>query len=134
MRKLLDVLVAPFTTLKKDDDRLFETEGMVIVMDNHIKPKQFEGQEDLITTIKVATAALPLIFTIAEKLSKQHGFIHDSIPARFGEKNGRLVWDYILYNEITFDSDDGKIISLFTSPSDAETKKRWDILANKYGV
>lgn len=103
-------------------------------MDNSIEKKRIEGEEDLISTIKVATAALPLIFTIAEKLSKQHGFIHDSVPARFGDKTGRLVWDYILYNEITFDSEDGKIINLFTSLSDAETKKRWDVLVDKYGL
>ena len=103
-------------------------------MDNSIEKKRIEGEEDLISTIKVATAALPLIFTIAEKLSKQHGFIHDSVPARFWDKTGRLVWDYILYNEITFDSEDGKIISLFTSLSDAETKKRWDVLVDKYGL
>lgn len=42
-------------------------------MDNSIEKKRIEGEEDLISTIKVATAALPLIFTIAEKLSKQHG-------------------------------------------------------------
>lgn len=103
-------------------------------MDNSIEKKRIEGEEDLISTIKVATAALPLIFTIAEKLSKQHGFIHDSVPARFGDKTGRLVWDYILYNEITFDSEDGKIISLFTSLSDAETKKRWDVLVVADGL
>ena len=128
------VLVQDQTHKKLHSNRLFEVEGMVIGMDNSIEKKRIEGEEDLISTIKVATAALPLIFTIAEKLSKQHGFIHDSVPARFGDKTGRLVWDYILYNEITFDSEDGKIISLFTSLSDAETKKRWDVLVDKYGL
>lgn len=103
-------------------------------MSEHLNLHRFEGDEDLLGKIKVATAALPLIFNVAEKLSKQHGFIHDSAPARFGDKTGRLVWDYILYNEITFDSDDGKIISLFTSVSDKETKMRWDILTSKYGL
>ena len=90
--------------------------------------------EDLMTIIKTATAALPLIFTITEKISKVHGFVHDSIPACFGDEKGRLVWDYILYNEITFDSDKGKVISLFTSISDKETQKRWDLLVQQYGI
>lgn len=102
-------------------------------MMSHTEENGFDA-ENLMTIIKIATGALPLIFTVTEKLSKQHGLIHDSVPACFGGEKGRLVWDYILYNEITFDSDKGKIFSLFTSVSDEETQKRWDVLVQQYGM
>lgn len=54
-------------------------------MMSHTGKNGFDA-ENLMTIIKIATGALPLIFTVTEKLSKQHGLIHDSVPACFGVK------------------------------------------------
>lgn len=69
-----------------------------------------------------------------EKLSKMHGIIHERVPAEINDTKGFLVWDYILFNEITFDDMQGNIYSLFKSWSDDETQKKWDELEKKYGT
>ena len=70
------------------------------------------------------------------KLDKAHGFIHKSEKVVIDGVHGWLVWDYILYNEITFDEDgdDGRCISLFHSFSDQETEQVFDGYVKKYGV
>jgi len=51
--------------------------------------------------------------------------IHRRTEAVVKGMNGFLIWDFILYNEITFQSDDGIIISFFRSISDDETEVEW---------
>lgn len=67
-------------------------------------------------------------------LSKKHGFIVNRVPAIIDGKKGDLVWDYLIWNEITFDTEDGQITSHFNSISDEETEKKWNELVLKYGV
>ena len=63
-----------------------------------------------------------------------YGFIHKRAEAKIGDKKGFLIWDYILYNEITFKSEDGEIIKFFSSFSDKDTEEEWDRLVKKYGA
>ena len=70
----------------------------------------------------------------AKKISKAHGFVHKRAEAEINGIRGFLVWDFIVYNEITFDDSEGNIMSFFTSMSDDETEAEWNRLVRKYGV
>ena len=70
----------------------------------------------------------------AKKISKAHGFVHKRAEAEINGIRGFLVWDFIVYNEITFDDSEGNIMSFFTSMSDDETEVEWNRLVRKYGV
>ena len=70
----------------------------------------------------------------AKKISKAHGFVHKRAEAEINGIRGFLVWDFIVYNEITFDDTEGNIMSFFTSMSDDETEAEWNRLVRKYGV
>ena len=70
----------------------------------------------------------------AKKISKTHGFVHKRAEAEINGIRGFLVWDFIVYNEITFDDAVGNIMSFFTSMSDDETEAEWNRLVKKYGV
>lgn len=76
-------------------------------------------------------AAIPEAVQI---LTKTYGVIHKQIPAEIDGVQGFLIWDYILYNEITFKDMDDNIQSLFKSPDDSETEEKWDELEKKYGI
>ena len=69
-----------------------------------------------------------------EIMDKSYGFIHKRSPAVIDGKSGFLVWDYIVWNEITFEDDKGKMYSFFTSVSDNETEQVWNELMEKYGA
>lgn len=71
---------------------------------------------------------------MAKLIFKTHGRIHDRKEAEVNGIRGFLVWDSILYNEITFDDMEGNIISLFTSGSNEKTEAKWNELIDKYGV
>lgn len=70
----------------------------------------------------------------AKKISKAHGFVHKRAEAEINGIRGFLVWDFIVYNEITFDDAEGNIMSFFTSTSDDKTEVEWSRLVRKYGV
>lgn len=70
----------------------------------------------------------------AQVLPGIYGFVHDRKEAEINGIRGFLVWDSILYNEITFDDMEGNIMSFFTSFSDDETKAKWDELVAEYGI
>ena len=70
----------------------------------------------------------------AKKISKAHGFVHKRAEAEINGIRGFLVWDFIVYNEITFDDSEGNIMSFFTSTSDDKTEVEWNRLVRKYGV
>ena len=70
----------------------------------------------------------------AKKISKAHGFVHKRAEAEINGIRGFLVWDFIVYNEITFDDSEENIMSFFTSMSDDETEAEWNRLVKKYGV
>lgn len=46
------------------------------------------------------------------------------MPAEINGAKGFLIWDYIIYNEITFKDMNDNIYSLFSSVSDDETEKQ----------
>ena len=56
------------------------------------------------------------------------------VEAGFNGVKGFLVWDFIIYNEITFDDMDGHIYSFFSSISDEETEAEWNKLVSKYSM
>lgn len=63
-----------------------------------------------------------------------HGVVHKRTTAEINGVRGFLVWDFIIFNEITFDDMDGNYFSFFTSASDKETEEKWNELVEKYGL
>lgn len=84
--------------------------------------------------IMLALAAIQELIPAAKAISKTHGFIHKRAEAEINGIKGFLVWDFVIYNEITFDDTEGNIISFFTSVSDGKTEAEWNRLVKKYGV
>ena len=67
--------------------------------------------------------------------SRTYGVVHKSTPAVMNGYKGFLIWDYIIYNELTFlNSENGDITSLFHSFSDDKMNERFNEFARKYGV
>jgi hypothetical protein len=65
---------------------------------------------------------------------RAYGVVHKATPAVMNDCKGWLIWDYILYNELTFKNDKtGSIVTLFHSLSDEEMDKRFNEFAEKYG-
>jgi len=65
---------------------------------------------------------------------RTYGKVCKATPAVINGSKGFLIWDYILFNELTFlNQENGMIVSLFTSSSDEETEKRFNHFAEKYG-
>lgn len=64
-----------------------------------------------------------------------YGIVYKTAEIEYLGMKGRLVWDYILYNELTFeDIKTGKKYSLATSWSDKKTEKIFNEFVEKYGV
>ena len=86
--------------------------------------------------LKAVQVAIALILpdAIAILREKPHGIIHKRAEAKMNGIRGFLVWDYIFWNEITFDDMDGNIISFFNSVSDKKTKAVWNQLVDEYGI
>ena len=75
-----------------------------------------------------------VVVDIIKSVSKQFGFIEDSHPVNMNGRDGFIIWDYILYNEITFvDSADKSHTSLYTSFSDTKTRNKFNELVEKFG-
>lgn len=67
--------------------------------------------------------------------TRTYGIVHKSTPAIMNGCKGFIIWDYILYNELTFlNSETGEIVSLYHSLSDEKMEKRYQEFAHKYGV
>lgn len=65
----------------------------------------------------------------------KYGIIHKHAFIRYRGKEGRLVWDYILLNELTFeDSETGEQFSLGVSASDKKTEAIFNELVSRYGI
>ena len=72
---------------------------------------------------------------LAKTLCPTFGIIHRTEHVKYGEEVGLLVWDYIVYNEISFISMDKKIVHrLFTSTSDEKTEEEFNRLAKQFKV
>ena len=84
--------------------------------------------------VEAIIAAIPAMLEAAREIKKIYGLIHKRATAEINGKKGFLIWDFIIYNEITFQDEDEKIISFFSSMSDEDTETVWNELVKKYGV
>lgn len=86
--------------------------------------------------IEILGGALAEALSEAIRLaSRTYGAVHKAVPAVISEEKGFLIWDYILFNELTFlNSETKEITSLFTSFSDEEMENRFNEFAMKYGT
>ena len=76
---------------------------------------------------------IDLLKWIEEK--KPFGIVHDTAPICYGGEDGLLVWDFIIWNELTFvDKKTKTKQSLFNDMSDKRTKEKFDELVSKYGI
>ena len=86
--------------------------------------------EKIIEMIKNNIPTIPEVIR-----SKPYGVVHDSVFVNIDGQKGRIVWDYIIWNELTFEKENtGEKISLFSSMSDDETQKKFDEYKKQYGV
>lgn len=70
---------------------------------------------------------------LVKYISKQFGVIVDAQPVRINGDDGFLVWDYILFNEITFvNSTTQQYTSMYTSFSDNQTRDKYNELLIKF--
>lgn len=85
---------------------------------------------------EVLSGALAEALSEAIRLaSRTYGAVHKAVPVVINEEKGFLIWDYILFNELTFlNSETRELTSLFTSFSDEEMEKRFNEFAIKYGT
>ncbi|GFI46858.1 hypothetical protein IMSAGC019_02178 [Lachnospiraceae bacterium] len=95
--------------------------------------------DDLITGWKLLEliAKLPMrdwMEQVKKAAGRTYGLIHKSTAAEIHGVKGFLIWDYILYNEITFKDNNENIVSLYRGLSDRETEERWDELVKEFGV
>ncbi len=90
--------------------------------------------EKLIDILAFLTKNPELTDSLIKKVKRTFGAVHKATPAVMNGNTGFLIWDYIVFNEITFLNDQtGTITSLFTSFSDEETDNRFDEFKSKYG-
>lgn len=71
---------------------------------------------------------------VKEAAGRTYGLIHRSETAEIHGTKGYLIWDYIIYNEITFKDNEGNIVSLYRGVDDKDTEKQWNELVKKFGV
>ena len=63
------------------------------------------------------------------------GIVHKTAPIMINGEKGLLVWDFLLWNELTFvDQATKSKQSLFNSASDKKTQAEFDRLVSKYGI
>jgi hypothetical protein len=81
-----------------------------------------------------ATVAIQVAKALNEllpDLSRSFGFIEDSKAITLNGRPGFIIWDWIVWNELTFVTDDGKVFqSLYTSLSDRKTRAKFDEYVN----
>ena len=66
---------------------------------------------------------------------KPFGIVHKTAPLNYGGELGILVWDYVIWNELTFvDHRTKSKQSLFNSFSDSDTEEKFNELVCTYGV
>lgn len=69
------------------------------------------------------------------KDEKPFAIVCDTAPICYGGEPGLLVWDYLVWNELTFvDQKTKSKQSLFNDISDKRTKAKFDELISKYGI
>ncbi len=84
----------------------------------------------------LAKELIPIIVGDSIKVlaNKPYAFVHDSFFVEISGQKGRIVWDFLIYNELTFETESGQKFSLFTSISDEETQQKFDELKQKYKI
>ena len=93
-----------------------------------------ENELNLDTILKAIEIIVGTVTVIAR--DKPYGVVKERSPVSIDGTNGWIVWDYIIWNELTFEYSEGsdtKKVSFFTSISDKETKEKLDELKAKYG-
>lgn len=84
---------------------------------------------------KTVVTALDAVGKIAGATKDKYGIIHKQAFIKYHGKEGRLVWDYLLVNELTFeDSETGEQFSLGKSLSDKKTEEMFNELVKHYGI
>lgn len=96
-------------------------------------------QKEVLTGLEILKiiAQLPVgewMEQVKEVAGRTYGLIHRSVTAEIHGTKGFLIWDYIIYNEITFKDNAGNIISLYRGFNDKDTEKQWNELVKKFGV
>ena len=93
---------------------------------------------DLDSVLKILDAIADVVGAVAEigvSLKDKYGFIHKQAFINYHGKEGRLVWDYLLVNELTFeDRETGAQYSLGISASDKKTEEFFDDLVKQYVI
>ena len=92
---------------------------------------------NIVTVIKALDSVVKVAGAVNEvqkKTKDKYGIIHKQEFIKYRGKEGRLVWDYILFNELTFeDSETGEQFSLGLSPSDKKTEEIFNEMVKRYG-
>ena len=65
------------------------------------------GANELITLLGGAGSILGELKVLVDKT---YGSIRGRTPAVIDGKKGYLIWDHMIWNEITFETDEGKIL------------------------
>lgn len=92
------------------------------------------GLGDINIDTKDIDNILGKLIDAAKEVGKTDGFVVKRVPGVYDGKKGEFVWDYIIWNQITFDAEDGTIKSFFCSMSDKKAEKAWNELMSQYGV
>ena len=85
--------------------------------------------------IKIAEKLIDELMEWLKNIDDGFGFIERREPIIYDGIPGALVWDYVIYNEITFvERETCKKHRLYSSISDKETSQRYNEYIEKYGV
>ena len=83
--------------------------------------------------LDVAVIVAEIVKWIADK--KPFGIVHKTAPVNYGGRPGLLVWDYIVWNELTFvDGETKEKQSLFNSGDDKKTEAEFNRIVSQYGI
>lgn len=97
----------------------------------------------ILSTAKTVAEVLAALDSTFDILGRGFGFIEKKAKVNIDGVPGKLVWDYILWNDITFETKmkkngemgkKKKQYVLYSSWSDKKTKKKWKKLIAEYGV
>lgn len=133
-QKRIKEYIRPVPFISKADSRETETRFTEKIKTNISEGNTItkDGQEnEKLDGIREVTDRFAELIKSAARV---YGNIHRKVEAEINGKEGFLIWDSILFNEITFLSNDGEINSLFRSGSDKKTEEIWNDLVRKYGV
>lgn len=78
---------------------------------------------------------IDVIEKILAKIEKKFGMVQKTETVIINDKKGLLVWDKILWHEITFvESETNHYQSMFQSKKEDEANKEFQRLVEKFGV